>query len=154
MAAQTLPQERPAGVETTDPVPVPVRVIDRLTCGVTVTRAKLAVQLLVLDLSVIFVVVVLPEHPPDQLLNVDPFAGVAVRAMAVYFAKLALQAVPQEMPAGNEVTVPLPVPFLVTVRSMAPACKGAASATRDKISDESRKTIFLRERVDSEYRCE
>ena len=61
-----------------------------------------------------------PEHPPpDQPVNVDPAAGVAVRATDWPKPKLAeslLQLVPQLIPAGLLVTVPEPVPALDTVR--------------------------------------
>jgi hypothetical protein len=52
-----------------------------------------------------------PLHPP----NVDPAAGVAVNVTAVPDAYGCVQSVPQLIPAGLLVTVPLPVPPLVTV---------------------------------------
>jgi len=52
-------------------------------------------------------------HP----VNVLPVAGVAVRLTAVPVAKVALQVVPQLMPAGEETTVPEPAPARVTERS-------------------------------------
>ena len=58
-----------------------------------------------------------PEHPPPlQPPKVDPAAGVAVSVTAVPLVKLAAQVAPQVMPAGELVTVPLPVPAWVTVR--------------------------------------
>src|SRR5207245_3580176 len=58
-----------------------------------------------------------PEQPPPlQPLKVEPAAGAAVSVTAVPLVKLAAQVAPQLMPAGELVTVPLPVPAGVTVR--------------------------------------
>ena len=59
------------------------------------------------------------QPPPLQPLNVEPVAGVAVKVTAVPLAKAAEQVAPQEMPVGALVTVPVPVPALVT-----PSVKG------------------------------
>jgi len=48
--------------------------------------------------------------------KVEPEAGVAVKVTLVPEAILALQVLPQLIPLGEELTVPLPVPLLVTVR--------------------------------------
>jgi hypothetical protein len=57
-----------------------------------------------------------PVHAPLQPLKREPVDGVAVRVTVVPDAIVALQALPQSIPVGEEVTVPLPVPLLVTVR--------------------------------------
>jgi len=58
-----------------------------------------------------------PEQPPPvQPPKVEPAAGAAVSVTVVPLAKLAAQVAPQSMPAGELVTVPLPVPAGVTVR--------------------------------------
>ena len=57
-----------------------------------------------------------PVHAPLQPAKVDPAAAVAVRVTEVPLLKLAEQVVPQLMPAGELVTVPLPAPALVSVR--------------------------------------
>ena len=58
-----------------------------------------------------------PEQPPPlQPPKVEPAAGAAVSVTAVPLVKLAAQVSPQSMPAGELVTVPLPVPAGVTVR--------------------------------------
>src|SRR5207247_631336 len=57
-----------------------------------------------------------PEQPlPLQPLKAEPAAGVAVSVTAVPLAKLAAQVTPQLIPTGALVTVPLPVPALLTV---------------------------------------
>ncbi len=50
-----------------------------------------------------------PEQAPLQPLNVYPAAGMTVRVTAVPVAKLALHVEPHDMPAGIDVTLPLPV---------------------------------------------
>ena len=58
-----------------------------------------------------------PEQPPPlQPVKVEPAAGAAVSVTAVPLVKLAAQVAPQVIPAGELLTVPLPVPAGVTVR--------------------------------------
>jgi hypothetical protein len=58
-----------------------------------------------------------PEHPPpDQPMKVAPVPATAVRVTTVPGLKEALQVVPQSMPDGEEVTVPVPVPVVMTAR--------------------------------------
>src|SRR5204863_178645 len=52
-----------------------------------------------------------PVHP----VNTDKVAGVAVSVTAVPITKSLLHAAPQLIPAGDEVTVPLPIPVIDTV---------------------------------------
>src|SRR5437773_10954354 len=57
-----------------------------------------------------------PEQPlPLQPPKVEPAAGAAVSVTAVPLVKLAEQVAPQVIPAGELVTVPLPMPTLLTV---------------------------------------
>jgi hypothetical protein len=58
----------------------------------------------------------LPEQAPLQPEKVDPGAGAAVSVTTVPELKPALHVAPQLMPAGEDVTVPLPVPAFVTER--------------------------------------
>jgi hypothetical protein len=59
--------------------------------------------------------VAVPVHAPDHPANVEPELAVAVSVTDVPLAKLALQVVPQLMPAGLLVMVPVPVPASCTV---------------------------------------
>jgi hypothetical protein len=56
-----------------------------------------------------------PEHAPDHPANVEPELAAALRVTAVPLEKLALQVVPQLIPAGLLVTVPAPVPLPWTI---------------------------------------
>ncbi len=57
----------------------------------------------------------LPVQAPLHPLKVEPLAAVGVRATDVPLLKLALQLDPQLIPAGLEVTVPLPDPLSLTL---------------------------------------
>lgn len=56
-----------------------------------------------------------PEQAPLQPLNVEPDAGVAVMVTLVPWLNVDEHVLPQSMPAGVDVTVPVPAPDLVTV---------------------------------------
>jgi hypothetical protein len=109
-AAHVMPQEIPAGALVTVPAPAPAL----LTVSVKVGSAKVAVT--VVAAFKVMAHVPVPEQPPPlQPVKVEPAAGVAVRVMAVPLAYAAMQVGLQEMPAGLLVTVPIPVPALLTV---------------------------------------
>jgi hypothetical protein len=55
-----------------------------------------------------------PEHAPLQPVKVEPVEATAVRVTAESSVKVAEQVEPQLMPLGELVTVPEPVPALVT----------------------------------------
>ena len=56
-----------------------------------------------------------PVQPPLQPLKIEPAAGAAVKVTAVPLANAAAQVVPQAMPAGALVMVPVPAPLELTV---------------------------------------
>jgi hypothetical protein len=57
-----------------------------------------------------------PEQPlPLQPAKVEPVAALAVSVTELPFAKPAEQVAPQLIPAGLDVTVPVPFPAFVTV---------------------------------------
>jgi hypothetical protein len=111
-AKQVAPQLMPAGVLITLPLPVPFLVSDRENFVWGLSELNVALQVLATSI-IIFPVL----HPvPFQPANVEPGAGVAVRLVSVPLVNDAEQELPQLMPRGLLVTVPLPVPFFVTDR--------------------------------------
>lgn len=111
-AEQVAPHERPAGDEVTVPVPVPT--FD--TVSAWVVRLKVAVT--VVAAVIVTVQVPVPVQPPPlQPAKVEPDACTAVSVTGEPWAKEAAQVAPQLMPAGEEVTVPVPPPVLTTVRA-------------------------------------
>jgi len=104
------PQLIPAGLEVTVPLPVPPLLTER----VKPCWSKLAVTMVAALMVTTHEPV--PEHPaPLQPVKVDPPAAAAVRVTTVPPLYEAEQVAPQLIPAGLEVTVPLPVPVLLTV---------------------------------------
>jgi hypothetical protein len=104
------PQLIPVGVLVTVPVPAPALE----TVSVKVSCAKVAVAV-VAAVSVTVQDPVPEQPPPLQPPKVEPEAGVAVSVTTVPLGKLAEQVTPQVIPAGELVTVPLPVPAVPTV---------------------------------------
>ena len=100
-----LPQLTPLGEELTVPVPVPPLVI--VNVYVTGIAVKVAVTLCAEVRLTVQVPV--PEHAPLQPVKVEPDAAAAVRVTDVPLLKLALHVLPQLIPAGDEVTVPVVV---------------------------------------------
>jgi len=80
-----------------------------------VTSAKFAVTV-VLAVRVTVQLPVPEQPPPLQPMKLDPVSGVAVSVTGGSLLKVAEQVAPQLIPPGLEVTVPLPVPVLPTVR--------------------------------------
>jgi hypothetical protein len=79
---------------------------------VNVLIAKVAVTLFVAFIVTAHVPV--PLQAPDHPVKVDEAFGVAVRITDVPAANVPEQVVPQDIPAGAEVTAPLPVPAATT----------------------------------------
>jgi hypothetical protein len=122
--AQVAPQLMPVGVDVTLPLPVPARLMVRTFCA----RAKFAVTL-VAELTDTVHVPVPEQPPPDQPVNREPDAAVAVSTTLVPYSKEAEHEVPQLMPAGIEVTVPLPAPVLLTASALSWRLNIAVTAT-------------------------
>jgi hypothetical protein len=57
-----------------------------------------------------------PAHAPDQPVKAEPAVAACVSVTTVPGGNVAVQVAPQAMPAGAEVTVPLPLPARVTTR--------------------------------------
>jgi hypothetical protein len=75
--------------------------------GINVAVAATADDIVTVQVGVV------PEHAPDQPLKVEPLAAAAVNVTDVPDAKLAEHDAVQLMPAGFDVTVPLPLPAIV-----------------------------------------
>jgi hypothetical protein len=107
---QVLPQSIPTGELVTVPVPVP--------CLLTVRFGiLLKVAVMVASLFTVTWQELVPEQPPpDQPAKNEPAAGAAARVTTVAGMKPWTQVLPQSIPAGELVTVPVPVPCLLTVR--------------------------------------
>ena len=94
----------PAGVLVTVPVPVPNFTIDRVKVCDEGRGLKVAVQV------VLAFIVTTPfvQPVPLQPVKVEPAAGMACRVTAAPLLKVATHVVPQLIPDGVVVTVPLP----------------------------------------------
>lgn len=110
---QTVPQLIPAGLLVTVPVPVPASATVSVAAGGgggggTATPLNRAVT----DVLPVMLRVQgpVPLQAPLQPAKVELAPGAAVKVIEVPVSKAALQAVPQLMPAGSLVTVPLPLP--------------------------------------------
>lgn len=80
------------------------------------------VAVTLLAAAIVTVHVPVPLQPARlQPLKVDPAAGVAVRVTEAPAVNAAAQVGPQLIPAGDEVTVPVPVPARTTARAWVPA---------------------------------
>jgi hypothetical protein len=109
LALHVVPQLIPPGELVTMPLPV--------SLTVSVKEGATVCEKVAETFWVVFIVTVQPWAPlqaPPQPVKLQPAAGVAVRLTCVPSAKLALHVVPQLIPAGELVTVPLPIS--VTVR--------------------------------------
>jgi len=114
---QTPPQLIPTGFEVAVPLPVPAFVTVKVKVCALGLRVNVAVTLRACIMLTVHVPV--PLHPsPLQPSKVNPTTSgyVAIRMTLVPWAKAALQVLSQVIPAGFEITVPLPVPAFITVK--------------------------------------
>jgi len=110
LAPQVVPQAMPEGDEITVPPPVPLL----LALTVYWITSKLAVT--AFAALIVTKQLPVPLHAPDQPVKVEVASATAVSVTPAPMVKLAAHVLPQLMPAGDEVTVPPPVPVLPTVR--------------------------------------
>jgi hypothetical protein len=111
LAEHVAPQLIPAGLLVTVPVPVPALV----TASVKLVTVVLNVAVTASAALIVTEHVPVPVHPaPLQPVNVDPAVAAAVSTTTCPLVKLAEHVAPQLIPAGLLVTVPVPVPALVT----------------------------------------
>ena len=113
LAEHVVPQEIPEGVLVTVPVPGP------LLATVRVKGPGFAVKFALTDFaaSIVTLHAPVPLQTPLQPANVEPESGVAVKFTTAPLSKFAEHVGPQEIPAGELATVPVPVPPFVTVRA-------------------------------------
>lgn len=103
----------PVGVLTTVPDPVPVKLTLTRFCGVG--KPNVALNTRTPGWFTVNVQTGLMLQPwelasPPQLRKREPLAGVAVTVIVVPTGKVSVHVPGQAMPAGLELTVPLPVP--------------------------------------------
>jgi len=109
-AEQVAPQSIPAGEEATVPVPVPAFETERVNvCGMKLAVTDLAASIVTEQVPV-------PVQAPLHPVKVELAAGAAVNVTEVPLLKLNEQVPPQLIPAGEEVTVPVPLPVFATER--------------------------------------
>jgi hypothetical protein len=115
-AEHVAPQSMPAGADVTVPAPLPSFV----TVRVSSSTANVAVTETAADIVTVHVEPLPLQPPPLHPLNVEPTYGVAVNVTLVPAASGAEHVAPQSIPAGLEVTLPLPSPAFTTVRVKGP----------------------------------
>ena len=126
-----VPQAIPAGDDVTVPDPVPASV----TVAAKLLTEPLNVAVTLRATVIVVVQVPVPVHAPLQPANVEPLAATAVSVTDAPLAKLAVHVVPQLMPVGDDVTVPVPVPAFVTAREKVVAPLNVAVTARAAVID-------------------
>ena len=98
--------------DVTVPVPLPALVTVSVKFVVELLNVAVTERAAVIDtVQLVDVPLQAPLQPP----NVEPLAAAAMSVTDAPLLKFALQVLPQLMPDGDEVTVPLPLPLLVSV---------------------------------------
>lgn len=93
---------------------LPENVIGFAQVSVPPLRLNVAVTARAAVMATVHVVVV-PVQAPLQPANTEPAAGAAVSVTDAPLLNAKLHSVPQLIPAGDEVTLPVPLPARVTV---------------------------------------
>ena len=125
------PQLIPDGEDVTVPAPVPA--FTTVSPKVLVEVLKVAVTALAAVNDTVQVLV--PLHAPLQPANIEPLAAAAVSVTEVPLAKLEVQVLPQLMPDGDDVTVPVPVPAFVTLSANVDELLNVAVTARAAVID-------------------
>src|SRR6266850_7627230 len=134
---QVAPQAMPAGALVTVPLPAPALV--------TVSAKDDCMKVAVTEAAAVIVTTQVPvpvQPPPLQPVKVEPAAGAAVSVTIVPVVNDAEQVVPQAMPAGVLVTVPLPAPALETV-SVEPVDTPVPVTSLDTVSPSAVKATLV-----------
>src|SRR5437667_5342956 len=127
----------PVGALVTVPLPAPDLVTESARDGrVKVAATEVAALTVTVQVPV-------PAHPPPlQPANVEPVAAAAVKVTAVPLVYEAEHVAPQLMPPELLVTVPLPVPALVTVKEE-PVDTPVPVTSREIVSPSAVKLMFV-----------
>src|SRR6185312_7498320 len=112
-ASHSVPQLMPAGMLVTVPEPVP----DLVTFSRCCSSVKVAVTAFAAVIVARHSFEPLTESQPDQTTALEPLSATPFSVTAVPSVNSAEQVGPQLMPAGVLVTVPEPLPPLVTPRA-------------------------------------
>ena len=120
------PQVIPTGLELTEPDPVPVletvRVLSGFRSNVAVTECAA---------SIVTMQVPVPVQPdPVQPVKSEPTSAVAVSVTTAPSPKALEHVAPQSIPAGLEVTEPVPVPVFDTSKMCVPMPNVASPSAR------------------------
>src|SRR5688500_18575296 len=131
VSMQSMPQLMPAGFDDTTPDPLPS----------SATRSELSTPKFAVTVTAVATVIVhapVPLHAPLQPTNVAPEFAVAVSVTIVPEANVSVQSLPQVMPLGVEVTVPIELPPSTTVTGKPVLASIPGSAVRHTPAKQSR----------------
>src|SRR5688572_29393191 len=107
-------------VSVCEPI-VGVTVSLQMVQGQLLPAGRLKVAVTVVAAFIVTLQAPVPEQPPPlQPAKEDPAAATAVKVTSVPVLYVAEQLEPQSIPAGLDVTVPLPVPALLTLSVTVP----------------------------------
>ena len=106
LASHATPQPMPEGTLSTRPVPDPVCVTESMRLLASTTN----VAVTDCTLSMVTTHAPVPVHAPDQPANTDPALAAAFNRTVEFDANGPEHVPGQFIPAGNDVTVPAPVP--------------------------------------------
>ena len=99
----------PGGELMTVPAPLPLLVTVSVYCGTKFAVTVVSAVTVTTHVPVLFV------HAPAQPVKREPDAAVAVNVTPVPMLYFSVQSVPHVMPVGELLTVPTPIPLLITV---------------------------------------
>src|SRR5947208_12947973 len=126
-----------------------------MLCRLPAIVVKLAVALTVVPLTVTLQEVAVPVQAPLQPANEDPLAAAAVNVTWLLVGKSNVQVPGQAMPDGLLVTVPLPVPVVVTVSRKFPLGMGTTPTQPLHITTKTvvQTSAHNRPRIDHPFRA-
>src|SRR5438270_89941 len=128
-------QSMPPGDEVTRPAPLPIRfTLTTKLCGGGGGGGAADSKSTQTSPVDVIVHAPAPWQPPPQPANVEPVAACAVSMTGVPFCAVIEQVPGQSIPAGDEVTRPLPLPTLLTVTRKLPVGGGGWFAPNSAVT--------------------